>query len=159
MQRLFFFKKNILPFVFVTILSVVSKANVDESCLDHGKLLNVINEQVLNWKKTTTNAFMARARIQGVVDQNFPDHSGHRHFSLRIGPLATDHIEVIYNLTFGNLPTPKIGDIAEACGDYITSIAKTGGFPPSPDGAIIHWVHRSPSGHDPGYVILNGIKF
>ena len=159
MQNLFFIKKRVLSVIFLSFLCCVSKATVDESCLDHGKLLNVINAQVLQWKKTTTNAFMARARIQGIVDQNFPDHSGHRHFSLRIGPLATDHIEVIYNLTFGKLPTPNIGDTAEACGDYITSIAKTGAFPPSPDGAIIHWVHRSPSGHDPGYVILNGIKY
>ena len=91
--------------------------------------------------------------------QIFPDHSGHRHFSLKIGPADDNHIEVIYNLSFGNLPVPHLGDNVEACGDYITSIAQTGSYPPSPDGAIIHWVHRSPSGHDSGYVILNGTKY
>lgn len=136
-----------------------SSTTVDETCLDHGKSLDVINDQVVKWKTSTTNAFLARARIEGTVDQVFPDHSGHRHFSLKIGPNPTDHIEVIYNLSFGNLPVPTIGMTAEACGDYITSIAQTGAYPPSPDGGIIHWVHRSPHGHEPGYVILNGIKY
>ena len=122
-------------------------------------ILDIINAQVIQRKSSTANAFLARDRIEGSVDQVFPDHSGHRHFSLKIGPGINDHIEVIYNLSFGHLPTPTIGMSAEACGDYITSIAQTGSYPPSPDGGIIHWVHRSPSGHEPGYVILNGIKY
>jgi hypothetical protein len=134
-------------------------APVDETCMDHGKPLDIINVQVLQWKTSTANAFLARARIAGVVDQQFPDHSGHRHFSLKIGPQPNDHIEVIYNLSFGQLPVPALGDKVEACGDYITSSAQTGSYPPSPDGAIIHWVHQSPHGHDPGYVILNGVKY
>ena len=134
--------------------------SVDETCLGgNNQPLEIINDQVLKWKVSTSNAFMARARISGTVDNVFPDHSGHRHFSLKIGPQATDHIEVIYNLSFGQMPTANVGDNAEACGDYITSIAQTGSYPPSPDGAIIHWVHRSPRGHLPGYVILNGNKY
>jgi hypothetical protein len=133
--------------------------HVDETCLDHGTPLEIINAQVLQWKISTANAFLARARIEGTIDQVFPDHSGHRHFSLKIGPELNDHIEVIYNLSFGSLPVPSLGDTVEACGDYITSIAQTGGYPPSPDGGIIHWVHRSPSGHEPGYVILNGDRY
>lgn len=134
--------------------------SIDETCLgNNNQPLDVINTQVLQWKTTTANAFLARARISGTVDEVFPDHSGHRHFSLKIGPQPNDHIEVIYNLAFGQMPTAKIGDTAEACGDYITSIAQTGAFPPSPDGGIIHWVHRSPHGHLPGYVILNGVKY
>ncbi len=147
--------------IFSAFSSTIAWAapNIDETCLDHGKTLEVINTQVLSWKASTANAFLARARISGVVDQVFPDHSGHRHFSLKIGPQANDHIEVIYNLSFGQLPTPEIGATAEACGDYITSISQTGSYPPSPDRAIIHWVHRSPHGHESGYVILNGTKY
>lgn len=147
--------------MFVLLFSqfALAASSVDETCFDHGNALEINNAEVIQWKSSTPNAFLARARIEGTVDQVFPDHSGHRHFSLKIGPQLSDHIEVIYNLSFGHLPTPAIGDTAEACGDYITSIAKTGSYPPSPDGAIIHWVHRSPSGHDPGYVILNGIKY
>ncbi|MGZ3771317.1 MAG: hypothetical protein ACXVCP_18315 [Bdellovibrio sp.] len=134
-------------------------ASVDETCLDNGRNLDIMNDQVLQWKTSTKTGFLARARIQGIVDEVFPDHTGHRHFSLKIGPAETDHIEVIYNLTFGNLPTPSIGETAEACGDYITSASQKGGYQPSPDGAIIHWVHRSPNGHDQGYVILNGVRY
>lgn len=135
-------------------------APVDETCMDHGHALNVMNEQVIQWKNSTANAFLARARVSGTVDKVFPDHSGHRHFSMKIGPNVNDHIEVIYNISFGNMPIPNLGTTVEACGDYITSIAQTGSFPPSPDGAIIHWVHRANNGnHDSGYVILNGIKY
>ena len=154
--------KMILYFIGLVISSsdlAFGAPNVDETCLDHGASLDIINTQVLDWKATTTNAFLARARIQGTVDQVFPDHSGHRHFSIKIGPDATDHVEVIYNLSFGPLPTPPIGATVEACGDYITSISQTGSYPASPDGAIIHWVHRSHSGHEPGYVIMDGIKY
>jgi hypothetical protein len=157
-----FLKKTFLAIILTLSFSQAIFAQAiapDETCLDHGKSLNVINDQVIEWKSNTANAFLARARIEGTVDQVFPDHSGHRHFSLKIGPQPKDHIEVIYNLSFGNLPTPTIGMTAEACGDYITSIAQTGSYPPSPDGGIIHWVHRSPHGHEPGYVILNGIKY
>ena len=139
--------------------SAYALTGVDETCLDKGKPLDIINQQVLSWKTTTQNAFLSRARIEGTVDQNFPDHSGHRHFSLKIGPGVNDHIEVIYNLSFGNLPAPAVGSTVEACGDYITSIAQTGSYPPSPDGAIFHCVHRSPHGHEPGYVIYNGVKY
>jgi hypothetical protein len=156
------FKKVLFSFailVSITPPSYSAETIVDDTCLSNGKPIDVINEQVIQWKANTANAFLARARIQGTVDQVFPDHSGHRHFSLKIGPNPTDHIEVIYNLSFGNLPVPTIGMTAEACGDYITSIAQTGAYPPSPDGGIIHWVHRSPHGHEAGYVILNGIKY
>ena len=162
-MKVFSILSRSLQVVFLTAsisgIAYSATPTVDETCLDHGKSLEVINDQVIVWKSSTANAFLARARIEGTVDQVFPDHSGHRHFSLKIGPKATDHIEVIYNLSFGNLPTPTIGMTAEACGDYITSIAQTGSYPPSPDGGIIHWVHRSPHGHEAGYVILNGIKY
>lgn len=161
-NSLAFLKKSFLAILLTASFSQVvysGTSAIDETCLDHGKSLNVINDQVIEWKSNTANAFLARARIEGTVDQVFPDHSGHRHFSLKIGPQLADHIEVIYNLSFGQMPTPTIGMKAEACGDYITSIAQTGSYPPSPDGGIIHWVHRSPHGHEPGYVILDGIKY
>lgn len=160
------FFKRIVVSVFISVGAIsIATANplqggpLDETCLNHGSPLPIINAQVLQWKASTPNAFLARARISGVVDQLFQDHSGHRHFSLKIGPQPGDHVEVIYNLAFGPLPTPVVGERAEACGDYITSNAQTGNFPASPDGGIIHWVHRSPQGHEPGYVILNGIKY
>lgn len=129
------------------------------ACTDHGKLLDINNAQVIQWRTSTPNTFTARARIAGVVDKVFADRNGHRHFSLKIGPNPQDHVEVVFNLSFGQMPTAVLGDKAEACGDYITSIAQTGPYPPSPDGAIVHWVHRGSRSHEAGYVILNGSRY
>jgi hypothetical protein len=130
-------------------------------CLDHGNPLSVMNDTVLQWKTSTQNDFRSRAWISGTVDEVFHDQTGHRHFSLKIGPGADDHIEIIYNQSFGAMPEPSQGDPAQACGDYITSFAQSGGYAPSPDGALIHWVHKStePAKHDSGFVILNGTVY
>jgi hypothetical protein len=130
-------------------------------CQDHGKDLTVMNDTVRQWKTTTQNDFRARAWISGTVDEIFSDQTGHRHFSLKIGPGTDDHIEVIYNQSFGDMPEAKIGDTAQACGDYITSFAQSGGYQASPDGALIHWVHKSTdiAKHDSGFVILNNVVY
>jgi hypothetical protein len=62
---------------------------------------------------------------------------------MQIGPKPTDMIEVIYSLAFGPAPhVPAVGAHMVACGDYITS-NKDAKYPASPDGAVIHWIHRS----------------
>ena len=124
-------------------------------CMDKGAALNVDNAEVLKMETTTANQFLSRGHVQGTVEQMFPDATGHRHFSLKIGPNPGDHIEIIYNLSFGEMPV-KVGDNVEACGDYITSNAPSGGYKASPDGALLHWVHKSTSSHDQGFVIVNG---
>lgn len=105
------FKVGFYSLVILVCFNRVALAgsDLDRTCLDHGKPLEIINAQVLQWKTSTANAFLARARIEGTVDQVLPDHSGHRHFSLKIGPQAEDHIEVIYNLSFGHLPNSNGG--------------------------------------------------
>lgn len=125
------------------------------------KAIPVDNAEVLNWKQTTPNQTLRRARIDGKVVKLFPDKNGHEHFSVQIGPNATDTIEVIYNVSFGEMSDVRVGMSVEACGDYITSIAQSGAYPPSPDGAILHWVHRSPrlNKHEHGYVVLDGVLF
>lgn len=43
------------------------------------------------------------------------------------------------------------GTISQTYADHAIS-------PPSPDGAILHWVHRSPSArHDSGFVVIDGV--
>jgi hypothetical protein len=129
-------------------------------CMDHGKTLNVDNEQALQWRSQQASGFRSRILISGTVDEVFSDQTGHRHFSVKIGPNSDDHIEVIYNESFGAMPLPQTGDPAEACGDYIVATQQNGGYPPSPDGALVHWVHRSPNGgHDNGFVILKGTMY
>lgn len=129
-------------------------------CYDHGKLLNVMNEEALNWKATKNSGYKTRALISGTVAQVFADKSGHRHFSMKIGVEESDRIEVIYNESFGAMPQPHLGESVVACGDFIVATKRNGSYPPSPDGALIHWVHRhTGKGHDDGYVILNEVVY
>jgi hypothetical protein len=130
-------------------------------CMAHGKELPVNNQQVLMWKKSTPNAYLDRGHVLGKVTVVYPDRNGHQHFSIQIGPQPTDIIEVVYSVAFGQMPRPEVGESIEACGDYITSTAQTGNYPPSPAGAIVHWVHINPkhSGHDDGYVIQDNTVY
>lgn len=130
-------------------------------CIAYGRNIPVNNQQVLHWKRTTSNQFRERARIQGVVVDVFPDKNGHEHFEINIGKHGEDVIEVIYNQDFGAVPNVRVGMQVEACGDYITSTAPSGPYPASPSGAIIHWVHMNPKhrGHEAGYMMLDGVLY
>jgi hypothetical protein len=122
--------------------------------------LAINNDQVLQWKTSTPNQFLARGHIQGRIIQVYPDHSGHEHFSVEIGNASGDTIEVIYNLSFGATAPLAVGMEVEACGDYITSDAPAGPYPASPDGAILHWVHRATNGrHDSGFLMIDGVLY
>ena len=123
-----------------------------------GSALPVVNNYVLQWKQTKPNQYRHRARVRGYLTRLFPDHNGHHHFEIQIGANPTDTLEVIYNEDFGPLPTLQKDTKVEACGDFIVSTAPAGGFPRSPDDAIIHWVHTNPSGkgHPPGYLVIDG---
>lgn len=137
-----------------------SKQSAIPDCMDKKTALPVINEKVIQWIRMSKNQFRARGRVQGKVEKIYQDQSGHQHFSLRIGTAADAKIEVIYNIEFGRISNLREGLDAEACGDYITANAQAGGYPPSPDGAIIHWVHESNSrSHANGYVIVDGELF
>lgn len=121
-----------------------------------GQELSVDNNRVLNFKATTPNQYLERARVEGKVVRILESRPEHAHFEIQIGPGPKDTLEVVFNLDFGR-PQPKVGDIVEACGDYITSNAPTPKYQPSPSGAIIHWVHENSRGgeHPDGYIILN----
>ena len=138
---------------------LMAGAGVLPNCLANGQVLPVNNAQVIQWKTTTQNQFLARGHIKGVLAHMYPDHSGHTHMEVMLDANRADAIEVIYNQSFGALPQLQPGMVIEACGDYVTSDAPTAQYPASPDGAILHWVHRSNGGHDSGYVAINGVLF
>jgi hypothetical protein len=132
--------------------------------------LEINNDKIIEWKREGRNQRHERGRAYGVIAQVYPDRNGHEHFSIRIsaqgkgGEQIEDTVEIIYNHSFGEMPAPRVGMEVEACGDYITSNAPSGGpggrtYPASPDGAIIHWVHIAPdrSGHHSGYVVIDGV--
>jgi len=127
-------------------------------CIIKGKPAGIDNHQVLVWKRTTKNQFQARAYIRGIVTRAFGKKGDHDHFEIQLDQHKDDTIEVIYNNHFGALPKLKTGQNVEACGDYITSYAKAGGYPASPSKAIIHWVHKNTRGgtHENGFVMIEG---
>jgi hypothetical protein len=131
------------------------------NCLDQTAVLPVNNEQVLQWKQTSPNGVKRRGHVTGIVTRSFNDRSGHAHFEIKIGKLATDTLEVIYNKEFGALPPIREFMNIEACGDYITSNRPNGGFPASPSGAIIHWIHKSDNvaKHESGYLAIDGTLY
>lgn len=155
-------RKDLCGLALLFALAAPSFAQVAPPCADnHGANLAVNNAQVLHWESSTPNQFLARAHVTGQIVGLYPDHSGHKHFSIQIGPNSSDRLEVVYNQDFGNNVDPQIGDEVEACGDYITSTAQSGPYPPSPDGAIIHWVHSAPdpAKHPSGFLMINGVLY
>lgn len=153
-------KAHITMNLMIGFISTVSfSQSVIPSCLAGGQELLVNNTAVIQWKNNTQNQYRNRAHIQGTLVKVFPDQSGHHHYEIQIGSSQTDLIEVIYNEQFGPVPNVTVGAQVEACGDYITSNTPAGHFPASPDGAIIHWVHKSPNpkAHDSGFIVFNGV--
>jgi len=131
------------------------------TCFDGGhSALAVNNVQVDYWRVSSPNQFHSRAHIRGALLRIYQDQGNHSHFSVQIGVDDKHSVEVIYNQEFGNLPQLKVGDEVEACGDYITASAPHGRYPASPDGALVHWVHRSTrDGHESGYVAIAGVVY
>jgi hypothetical protein len=132
------------------------------TCLDeHSKVLEYNNEVVVRWVKSTPNQYKSRAHINGTVVKIYAMQSDHHHISVQIGNNVTEVIEVIYNEAFGKIVREvEVGSTVQACGDYITSKAPHGPYRASPDGAILHWVHRSTkSSHHHGYLMIDGILY
>lgn len=141
-------------------LQVHAQTAAVNTCMDHGQVLNVDNNQVLQWKHTSANEFHARGHVLGKITNMFPDQTGHNHFEITLDATTPDTIEIVYDFKFGALPTLHMGDKIEACGDYITSNAPFQHYPASPDGAMLHWVHRTDTPrHDGGFVIVNDTLF
>jgi hypothetical protein len=149
-----------LSIAFASAVPTISAAEEEiPPCMSDHKPIPVNNKEVLVWKTSTPNQFKHRSYVSGTVLQAYPDHSGHQHFQLQIGPNPKkDTIEVIYNRDFGDAPEPYEGMQVSACGDYITATKKSPHGPASPDGAIIHWVHMNPDnkGHPHGFMVMDG---
>ena len=158
-MKSFFVNSVFIKVALITFIPMaMARAAGSPPCLGtNGAPLPVNDQQVINWKNSTPNQYHNRGHIEGVLTQVFSNNHGHHHFEVKIGPNPGNTIEVIYNEAFGSLPQLQPGDQIEACGDYITSNAQAGRYPPSPDGAILHWVHEAPRPtHESGYVVVDG---
>jgi hypothetical protein len=149
---------NLLLALFLISNFAFASDPVPDCIGDDGSTIPVINQQVLYWKQNTANEYLARAHVQGQIVKLLPNETGHNHFEIQIGTDSSDILEVIYDYEFGKLPKLAVGDMIEACGDYITSYAEGNGYKPSPAGALIHWIHISdePDKHASGYTMVNG---
>lgn len=129
-------------------------------CLDGPNEMRIDNARVLKFKATTKNQYLDRGFVEGRVLETPDVQNDHDHFVISIGPGKRDTLEIVYNTEFGAMPPMKIGDPIVVCGDYITSIAKAGGYDASSEGAIMHWIHFNPgtrsssSRHEHGFVML-----
>ena len=144
---------SLVTLLFVSYFSR-AQGNMPDCLNMQGQPINVDDQSVLGWKTSTRNGFTARAHIAGTISKIYRDSSGHHHWEATIGANSSDTLEVIYDKAFGSVPTPQIGASVEACGDYITA---NGGGRPSPDGGLIHWIHRSNSPRHPsGFLVIDG---
>jgi hypothetical protein len=152
---------GILSLAIFASQAMAVAADAVPECPASGMNLPVNNDTLLQWKRSLPNQTLRRGHVHGSIVQIFPDRNGHDHFMIQIGPNTDDTIEVIYNQDFGSVPDPQVGDNVEACGDFIVSTAQSGPYPPSPAGAIIHWIHRNPKGHghESGFLMINGTLY
>lgn len=129
-------------------------------CMAGKQKLEIDNANVLNWKATSRDQFKGRARIKGTITKVYANTRSHTKLQATIGPSAGDTVEIVYNDSFGRIPRLPLNAAIEVCGDYITARKPFRRYPASPDGALIHWVHRSnDSGHPHGYVIIDGTVY
>jgi hypothetical protein len=144
----------------IAISAAASQASFADApdCMSGSSAMPIDNQAVLALKASTPNQYLARAHVSGTVGQIYADEHGHNHFELIIGSGPTDTIEIVYNISFGELPQMQAGMSVEACGDFINSDAATSEYPESPDNAIMHWVHRNPKGrgHASGFLEIDG---
>lgn len=135
-------------------------------CRDRNRAeMRTNNDEVIKWKETTKNQYLDRALIIGKLVRVIQQRPSHTHLEIDLEDSQSigdaDHIEIIYNREFGDVKNVKAGDLVAACGDYITSNADTGRYKPSPNGAIVHWVHASnnPSKHSHGFLNIAGTLY
>lgn len=150
--------RGMLALVLLFWGSVGFSQSAVPECVAKGSALPINNQDVSTWKTTTKDQYKNRGHVAGMISQIYADHSGHHHIEVTMAVLPADTIEIIYNEKFGALPSGMaVGSKIEACGDYITAQHQSGGYSASPDGAILHWVHRSPNTrHDSGFVVIDG---
>ena len=149
---------RLVPSFVLVFAAFVQADDSVPTCLAYNRPLAINNEQILHWKRTTANQFRERGNVTGDVTRVFADASGHEHFEIQLTRHAEDNLEVIYNSDFGKIPEVKPGMKIQACGDFIVATAQSGPYPPSPSGAIIHWVHISPKPdrHPHGFLMIDG---
>jgi hypothetical protein len=138
--------------------------NQPECLVSRNVPMTVNNEEIVRWKDSQPNQFRERGLITGRFVTFLVNKTSHLHIDVELDTPPIDprdkfsnHLEVIYNREFGDVTNIKPGDRVAACGDFITATKQSGPYPPSPVGAIIHWVHKSNNTrkHADGFLMIN----
>jgi hypothetical protein len=160
MKSSVFFSVRLTSIIFVSLVlsSKVMAATPDCPASD-GSVLPVDDNAAIALKTITANGSTSRAHVEGPITAIYPDETGHNHFQISLDQASRQTLEVVYDIDFGALPSLQIGMNVEACGDFINSYAPENGYQASPDGAIIHWIHRTNSSHPAGFTVINGVLY
>jgi hypothetical protein len=156
--------QSVIAMVLVSTALFTSRAFAQSDfpeCQDeNGSVLPVDNVATIALKTQTANGALSRAHAEGPITKLYPNQTGHNHFEISLGNASGDTLEVVYDTEFGPLPTQEVGMNVEVCGDFINSYAPENGYAASPDGAIIHWIHRTDtSKHLGGFIAINGVLY
>jgi len=138
------------------------------TCLDDARRpMRIDNSRVLDLKRTTRSGYHDRGFVRGPLLSVVSTKGSHVRLDVYIGPEGSEprgaetSIELVYNRAFGQLGNRlEAGMDVVACGDFVNAFKQNGRYPPSPLGAIIHWLHMSPRpNHVSGFLMIDGKLF
>lgn len=127
------------------------------ACKDKKETLQIDNNAVLKYRDFMEKGFKVRALVSGIIVKEIENRQGHTHLEIDLDKdlnTTDDRIEAVFSNQYGTLPTIAGGEQTLICGDFIVD-------PFSPNKAIIHWLHSSPSvkKHDHGFMTINDVIY
>lgn len=149
--------KKLIAILVILLMALAEQAHAIPACMDKKTNLSVENTAPEKYKAFMEKGFKTRLLLKGTIVEQTENRQGHTHFTVDLDAnMATtdDRIEAIYNNEYGELPSIKGGEETFLCGDFIVD-------PYSPEKAVIHWLHKSPSTkkHDHGFVVINSVIY
>lgn len=149
--------KKLIAILVILLMALAEQAHAIPACMDKKTNLSVENTAPEKYKAFMEKGFKTRLLLKGTIVEQTENRQGHTHFTVDLDAnMATtdDRIEAIYNNEYGELPSIKGGEETILCGDFIVD-------PYSPEKAVIHWLHKSPSTkkHDHGFVVINSVIY
>lgn len=163
-----------------SVIANVAFAEPMPRCFDEKRQLDVMNEQVIQFKRTMPNLkkiqVLVKANFVKEMQPTFNNYGHHQHFIVSLRDDLNDSealIEISHSMngyTFPEASDLKKGPIY-ICAEYSTTRAdgfpKITKFTPSATGAMLHWTHQASrssidmqgGGHPNGWIYANGKVF
>jgi hypothetical protein len=149
--------KKLSALLVILLIVLAEQVHAAPACMDKKTSLSIENTAPEKYIAFMEKGFKTRLLLKGVIVEQTENRQGHTHFIVDLDnnmSTTDDRVEAIYNNEYGDLPTIKGGEEAILCGDFIVD-------PYSPQKAVIHWLHKSPSikKHDHGFVVINNVLY